>query len=547
MKKTIRLVALLLALVMCVGIFAACSCGGDDKKTDDEKTDVNTTPLVVGYAPFNEKFSPFFSETAYDKDVWAMTQLGLLTSDRMGTVIEKGINGTTVEYNGTNYTYYGPADLTITENADGTVDYDFVLRDDIKFSDGEALTVDDVIFTMYVLSDPTYDGSTTFFALPIKGMEEYRAGMGSLLNLLYKAGRENTDFALWTEETQTAFWAKYDAATKALAQEIVDYCIANYGAYGAVDVASSAALWGFSGNTIEEFAAALEATYKADVATMINKENAGSSVDDLFPNLSEYSAVGIKYGESADNISGIVKTGANSLRVTTTKVDATAIYQLGVAIAPMHYYGDKTLYNYDENKFGFTKGDLSIVRSKTTQPMGAGVYKFLKFENGVVYFEANENYYRGEAKTKYINFQQCLTDDDKLNGVITGTIDITDPSFSTDTIKTIMIANGGVLSGNEVKGGSPMAVNSVGCFTFLVQLRSLIWIRPSTPSSISTKIPKLVKLRTVAVCFEPIGYFSSMFSHGSCLSCLIPRDILRSLRSSVRMTASTSSPTLMKS
>ena len=32
--------------------------------------------------------------------------------------------------------YYGPTDLTITENEDGTVYYDFKLRDDLTFSDG---------------------------------------------------------------------------------------------------------------------------------------------------------------------------------------------------------------------------------------------------------------------------------------------------------------------------------------------------------------------------------------------------------------------------
>ena len=55
MKRTL---ALILSLVMCLGLFAGC---GD--KTNQGK---ENTPLVVGYAPFNEKFSPFFSETAYD-------------------------------------------------------------------------------------------------------------------------------------------------------------------------------------------------------------------------------------------------------------------------------------------------------------------------------------------------------------------------------------------------------------------------------------------------------------------------------------------------
>ena len=415
-----------------------------------EKKASEDTPLVVGYSPFNSKFSPFFSETAYDQDAMAMTQLGLLTSDRTGAIVQKGIEGETIEYNGTPYTYYGPADLTITENDDGTVYYDFQLRDDLVFSDGEPLTIDDVIFSMYVLADPTYDGSSTLYAQPILGMEEYRSGVDTLLNLIFNAGRDNTDFTFFTEEQQTAFWEKYDAATVALAQEITDYCIANY---GATDAPSAAALWGFEvaeGGTVEDFAAALEEAYGADVAGMINTENAGSTVEDLFPGLEEYSTTGIQTGESAANIEGIQKIDDYNLRVVLTKVDATAIYHLGITIAPMHYYGDKALYDYDNNSFGFPKGDLSSVRAKTTQPMGAGPYKFIKFENGVINYEANDLYFQGCPKTKYVNFVETTADDDKLNGVVTGTIDITDPSFSTSTVSAIETANGGELDGDVI-------------------------------------------------------------------------------------------------
>ena len=470
-----KILALLLALCM---IFALVACGepaapattteetapeGTTQETTSETPTEETTeqapekkasedtPLVVGYSPFNSKFSPFFSETAYDQDAWAMTQLSLLTADRTGAVIQQGIEGETIEYNGTPYTYYGPADLVITENEDGTVFYDFKLREDLVFSDGEPLTIDDVIFSMYVLCDPTYDGSSTLFAQPILGMQEYRSGMDTLLNLIFNAGRENTDFTYFTEEQQTAFWEKYDAATLGLAQEIVDYCLANYADYGAVDVASSAALWGFEvaeGGTVEDFAAALEAAYGADVANMINTENAGSTVEDLFPGLEEYSTAGIQTGESAANIEGIQKIDDYNMRVVLTKVDATAIYQLGITIAPLHYYGDKSLFDYENNSFGFPKGDLSSVRAKTTQPLGAGPYKFIKFENGVINYEANELYFKGAPKTKYVNFQQCTNDDDKLNGVVTGTIDLTDPSYSSDTVAAIQNAN----SNGEVVG-----------------------------------------------------------------------------------------------
>ncbi len=476
MKKTKRIVALLLAALLCVGVFSACGGNSSSKKesgasgdkdtnaTPDQASDSGSsksgdTPLVVGYAPFNSKFSPFFAETAYDQDVASMVHLNLLNSDRTGAIVEKGYNGgngTTIAYNGTDYTYYGPADLTITENADGTVDYDFTLRDDLKFSDGDDLTIDDVIFTMYVLCDPTYDGSSTLYAVPIKGLEEYRAGVDTLLNLLYAAGRDNKDFSKWDEATQTEFWTKYDAATKGLAEAIVKYCVDNgYAKDKKSEIKDSAEAWGFEAadNKIESFMASLEAGYGADVAGMINTEGDGTEGGDLatlFPDLDKYSTTGVKTGDSAANISGIVKTGDYSMKVTTTKVDATAIYQFSFAIAPLHYYGDTAKYDYDNNKFGFEKGDLSSVRAKTTTPLGAGPYKFVKFENGVVNFEANDNYFLGTPKTKYINFKECTTDDDKLNGVTTGTIDLTDPSFSSETVQAIEKANGGDVSGKVI-------------------------------------------------------------------------------------------------
>ena len=71
MKKATRILALVLCAVMCLGLFVGC--GNKGKQNSD-------TPLVVGYSPFNSKFSPFFSETAYDQDVWTMTAIGPLTA-----------------------------------------------------------------------------------------------------------------------------------------------------------------------------------------------------------------------------------------------------------------------------------------------------------------------------------------------------------------------------------------------------------------------------------------------------------------------------------
>lgn len=483
MKKSfLKKLSLGLAAVMTVASLSACgkdntsSDGANTETGASESTEVSTSTgadtLVVGKDTFGSKFSPFFATLQYDQDVSDMVSIGLLASDREGNIVMKGIEGETIAYNGTDYTYTGIADCDVTQNDDGTVVYDFTLRDDIKFSDGEPLTADDVIFSMYVFADPTYDGAATFYTLPIKGMEDYRSGMDTLGNIILAAGRDNTDFTTFTEDQMNAYWAAVDEEGEKFAQDIVDYCVANYPDYlesvGNSEVALGMFAWGFgdvnddgtvltgagtgteyniADLTIADYWTELQAKYENDLVTMSETEAAG---DDLFAMLNEdypEFTQGITTGDSAANISGIEKTGDYSLRVTMDKFDAVAIYQLGVAVAPLHYYGDTSKYDYDNNMFGFTKGDLSIVKDKTTQPLGAGPYKFDSYENGVVTFTANENYFKGEPKIKTILFKET-PESDKLTGVASGTFDISDPSMSVDVLKNIKNYN----SNGEVTG-----------------------------------------------------------------------------------------------
>ena len=463
MSKTLnKVLALVLALAMAFALVACQTTTPTTEPTDAATTEPATEPateekpstLVVGYSPFSGKFSPFFAKTAYDQDAYVQTQVALINNDRAGNLILKGIEGETVDYNGKDYFYDGIADTDIVQNDDGTVDYNIKIRDDIVFSDGTPMTIDDVIFNMYVLSDPTYDGSSTFYAVPIEGMAEYRAGMELLSNMIVAAGPDNTDFTYWTEDEQKAYWDAFWAAGEVFAQEIADYCKN----YGATNVSEGAALWGFEGlaadATAADFFKTIVDKYGYDVSDDgINAETAGSAITDLINaqlgDKADAYAKGISTGESAANIAGIKKTGDYSMTVHCTKFEATAIYQLGVYVAPMHYYGDASLYDYDNNSFGFPKGDLSLIRSKTTHPMGAGPYVFEQYENGVITYHANELYYKGTPKTQYLLFQEG-SDGDKLAGVVSGQFDVTDPSFSQSTVDSIKEYNGGELTGSVI-------------------------------------------------------------------------------------------------
>ena len=416
--------------------------------------------LVVGYDYFSSKFSPFFGKTAYDVDVGEMTTQYLMELDREGNPVLNGIEGETRSYNGTDYTYYGISDIEVVQNEDGTVDYNVTMRDDIKFSDGTTADIDDVIFGMYVLCDPTYDGSSTLYALPIEGMTEYRSGMELLVNLIVAAGPDNTDFTNWTEEQQTAFWDAFWPAGEKFAQEIVDYCVTN-GYAEAGDVAGAAAAWAYEGlaadATAADFFQAIVDNYGYDLSdTGINLETAGTSITDfIYAELGDAAAeyqAGVATGSTVPNIPGIIRTGDYSMTIHMTSFDATAIYQMALPVAPLHYYGDESLYDYENNSFGFPKGDLSLVRAKTTQPMGAGAYKFVSYENGVVTFEANENYWKGVPKTKYLLFQETAASD-KLSGVASdaATFDITDPNFNVQCVEDIKGYNSnGELTGDVI-------------------------------------------------------------------------------------------------
>ena len=294
---------------------------------------------------------------------------------------------------------------------------------------------------MYVFLDPTYDGSVTMYSTPIVGLEEYRNSMSTLSKLIAEAGEDNTDNTYFTADQQKAFWDAVNDGGVKFAQEIVDTMLEN----GATDVASAAAGWGFEGlaadATAKDFFMAIGAQYDWNFSAM-EAETAGSALSDLIPEeVYNYSTTGVTVGNDVPNVAGIVKTSDYSMTLTTTELSTTMIYQLQMPIAPLHYYGDKSLYDYDNNSFGFPKGDLSGVRSKTGAPLGGGMFTFNKYSDGVVYLDANPDYFDGAPKIAHVNMKETQ-EADKITGVQAGTIDISDPSYSLEVADQIVDING---------------------------------------------------------------------------------------------------------
>ncbi|MBE5962542.1 MAG: ABC transporter substrate-binding protein [Lachnospiraceae bacterium] len=473
-----KVLSLLLVLSLAVGMTA---CGkkstndnagnqpsGSESGSGSEAASADT-PLVVGYLSFSEKFSPFFADTQYDRNVANMVSVDLVTQDRTGGIIYNGIEGETVPYNGTDYTYTGISNISV--NYDETTDlttYNIKIRDDVKFSDGEVLDADDIIFTYYVLSDISYDGSSTLYSAPIVGMQNYRKNNSNAENTTVSADEVAAELANPSEATINEIsetiivptltseldWVKTLYGNDSYKEYTDTYPVAkdlfahlysideSYDSTGVEDetqvLADIIAQYGADYESLGTNYAGDETYYTADVEAIATDVVLDEKLS--------------KGGDEVPSIEGIKKISQTEVEVITEGFDATAIYQIcGITVAPLHYYGDVSLYDYDNNQFGFTRGDLSKVKSVTTVPLGAGPYKFVKYENKVVYFEANENYYKGTPATKYVQFKETA-DADKISGVGTGTIDITDPAGSVAGFAEIATYNSnGELSGDKIQ------------------------------------------------------------------------------------------------
>ncbi len=436
-----------------------------------------TTPLVVAYETFSQKFSPFFADTGYDVDVAGMTQISLLTTDRVGGIIYNAIEGETRNYNGTDYLYKGAADTKVDyDKATDTTKYTAKLRVGMKFSDGEPVTADDIIFTYYTYLDPSYVGSTSLSSFDIVGLKDYQTQTTSevydkyvaIADAILAAGPDHVYAATdaWTEEQQTDFWTRFKETWTTDVQSITDYTLATYLADYAeaivgktadevmasdgLKIAFGMAAWGFAEldeagalvggttgtswdlattfPTIEDYYTEAYAKYEGDLSAYGEVEPVDAPMDLLGSVKSAFvgywgpmdEAMG---GKGVPNISGIVKVDDYTVEVTLKGFSAPAVYSiLGINVTPLHYYGDVAKYDYANNKFGFDYGDLSKQQSLTPTPLGAGAYKFVKYDNRTVYFAANENYYRGCPKIAEIQFKET-TSAEVASALQTGTAD----------------------------------------------------------------------------------------------------------------------------
>jgi len=237
-----RVTALLLAALL------LSSCGNvDNIENIDEHTEpdeiVVKTGIIIGTTGIDGNFSPFFTASSGDFDVMSVINAPLVTLDRRGEVVRNAAVGEWGAFDGEEYYYEGISDVSISITEDYTTVLTFLLKEDVLFNDGEKLTADDLIFTLYALCDVDYKGNYGLSLLPVAGLDYYRANADEGTYIKYaeiaaaclEAGKGFEGVSdVFDEEQYALFYECYEEAWISHVKAIMDYCAVNYAEYAHV-------------------------------------------------------------------------------------------------------------------------------------------------------------------------------------------------------------------------------------------------------------------------------------------------------------------------
>ena len=155
----------------------ATACDSCNKKGDGSET--RALNLAIGALDGN--YNPFYYTSANDGEVIAMTQASLLSVDPSGNpAVGDNYPVVAKDYTTTYYTATTGGSVTGNSAEAKRTEYEFLIKNGMKFSDGTDLTIKDVLFNFYVYLDPAYTGSNTMYSVDIQGLASYQANDSTL-------------------------------------------------------------------------------------------------------------------------------------------------------------------------------------------------------------------------------------------------------------------------------------------------------------------------------------------------------------------------------
>ncbi len=415
-------------------------------------------PLTIALGGTAGAYTPFLTETELDELIDRATGVTLLGKTRSGKTVYNGVTGETEVYGGHRYEYGGIADTVVTRDEEAeTSTYTFNLRSDIKFADGEVLDADDVIFSLYMALDNSaamnrlktagITGAVNYrFNSPIAeditdeqlseafASDELAEMLRDRLYIPVLRDQYDSVRSLYSDDTGNIYTSSYPDPD--------DLFIFFYSAdskYEKPEDADKSAI-------ISDIAEGYGTNYRQFAGRTVGDEHA-------FDEYAEFTAIEYLTKQQSEDgvteditdISGIKKTGKFSVAITVSGDGRSLEDALcSLVIAPLHYYGDESGYDYDAHKFGFERGRAADIYAddsplaRNGSPMGAGAYTFAEYAEGVMTLKANENYYGGTPATASL---RLIDTGDPAAQIADGEADITSAASTVGLYDSIDSAN----------------------------------------------------------------------------------------------------------
>lgn len=388
----------LISIFLIAAIFVMSSCSVS-KNGDSEE-------LIVGVENITGNFNPLYADCEADK---------LIAEQVFGYIQRPSTDNSMVNsYGGISYEPVG----------DSQVKYTVTLRDDLFFSDGTHVTVDNLIFVYHLIADATYDGVYSDWHLnDIEGIDEY----------YYDDENYDTSVAEIENKLKNEYSASAISKSEYTAYLIMTLLEGKF--EGGLDSKSpNGKTWREYFNSIgytEELAALGETPSDSDllkVAARAEVENnpLAYSPESYYRDIlySEYLGKNYSDGINVTKISGINKVNDYSCTILFNSKNINTVSEINIPIISKATYAAE-----------YVKGHASVIREKSDAAIGCGAYTINEISDSGVTLTANPNYYGGTPDFTQLRFVDLAkVNKDPVDAVNDGTADIVTITATDDII-----------------------------------------------------------------------------------------------------------------
>lgn len=450
---TKKRIALLLALMLVMTTFLVACGGGDDTPADDgaevtdtpdtaQKTDADTEEtdaepategegvedvekfadsdtLVVGGAELNGSYINGFGNSTYD--VWVKRIIGTYGGD---------LGYSTFYYDDAGEFYVNPTvvngEPTVTDNADGSKTYEYVLNDGLLWNDGTPITAKDYVFSVLYTATPQWmmtGANNATASEDLVGFDEYHDGKTDEFPGIEYV--DDSTFRVTLQAEKVPYF--YESSLASVAPVPLHRYAPNLDVEGSKIVAAE----GYE-VTEEDRNQILEIQQRnvEDAQTYYDEEL--QSYTDAAEDYPQFNEEGIEdYNALVEDYENVLEDARSDS--PSQEYDSDYIYMLEI-------YEDlktqeETLAGYEDGSIELSPVEVLLIQSadevsneyRFKPDVTCGPYEFVEFGNNMVKVSINENFAgnaEGDKPTIPNVIVQTVNEKIDVDLVLAGTIDI---------------------------------------------------------------------------------------------------------------------------